>query len=165
MKPTKDAIELWCKEVEKTRCIPMSQEQASLFMQIYMNADKIDSDKELLELVESKKGGTLSAFWLRVKYCHTYKMSLSLALFINEAIICGNFGKSTMMANYLQYVCHKYHIHEMTIKEFSTDVFPFGFPSEMRWQELWEKQKTDERSEYGDNILDNENCGETIRNI
>ena len=98
---------------------------------------------------------------------------MSLAYFITKAIIGNNFGRSTMMANYLQWICHKHHIHKITLNEFCMDVFPMGFPSEEQWCTLWDLQKVDVKclqpgsDFYGssDNILDYSSCGFSIRSI
>ena len=175
MRPSADAIELWCEEVEKCKfSVPqMSEKETGLLVNLSLSAEKIDNDKELLSLVESKQAGMLSVFWLRVKHCHTYKVSMSLAAFISEVIIKNNFGKSTMMANYLQWICHKQHLPKITLKEFCIDVFPMGFPTDEQWHKLWDLQKVDveylqpDGELYGhpDNILDYTEFAETIRSI
>lgn len=173
MKPTDNAIELWCEEADKvfkSYVVPMTEKQAKLFIKAALLEEDLDKNKELLEMVESKKAGMLSAFWLRIKFLHTYKITMALTYFISEAIIDNNFGRMTMMANYLQWVCYKRHCGRIDTGQFSL-VFPAGFPSEEQWSKLWRMQKVD--GEFfpndgvwqSDNILDYTDCSKTIREI
>ena len=174
MKPAPNAIELWCEEVEKLKfSVPaLNKEQCSNLIGFSLSADKIDTDKDLLSLVEAKKAGLLSVFWLRVKYCHTYSITLSAALFISRVVLF-NFGTSTMVANYLQWVAWKYHQPKITLDFLCITVWPMGVPTEEQWQKLWDMQKVDiEYLQPGgecyngpDNILDYEKYAETIRRI
>lgn len=168
MKPEKNAIEVWCEAVSKASCVPMTDDQAKKMILCIMNEKHFDGDDELLKSVEAKKEWMLSAFWLRVKCCHTYKVTMSLAVFITDAIIGGNFGKMTMMANYLQWFCHKNHLKTIDLDTFCKRVFPWGFPSDDEWQRLWSLQKVDVAYLSGgtsDNILDYSDCGLTIREV
>lgn len=175
MKPASNTVELWAEEVEKVKfsCPPMTEKQSNLLVAVSLQQSKIDSDKDLLSLVESKKMGLLSAFWLRVKYCHTYKITLSAALFLSEAVIL-NFGTSTMVANYLQWIAWKYHQPTIDLTFICTTVWPMGFPTQEQWQKLWDMQKldiavlTDRKSPYyqsGDNCLDHAEFMESIKTV
>jgi len=173
MKLENNAIELWCEEADKvfkSSVVPMTEKQTMLFINMTFSEEAMDKEKELLEMVESKKAGMLSAFWLRIKFQHTYKITMALAYFISKALIGDNFGIMTMMANYLQWVCHKRHWGRIGISQFCL-VFPMGFPGEEQWSRLWSMQKVDREflpndgAWRSDNILDYEACGKTIREI
>ena len=115
-----------------------------------------DEDKELIADLENKRHGVGSAFWLRVKHFHTYSVTPSLALFLASDVL-DNFGKSTMMAAYLQYIAVKRGIKTIGISEWAQWAFPWGLPTEDEWERLWNAQKIpfDMREDtMTDNMLD-----------
>lgn len=116
-------IEEWAKKVEHSKKQELSKEVAKDFMMIYLNAKKIDEDKSLIAYLENKHYEVGSVFWLRVKRIHTYSVTPSLALFLSLHIL-NNFGKSTMMASYLQYIAWKRGIKTIGIKR----MVRMGFP-------------------------------------
>ena len=109
-------IEEWAKKVEHSKKKELSKEAAKRFMTICLNAKKIDEDQELIADLENKRFGVGSAFWLRVKHLHTYSITPSLALFLASDVL-DNFGKSTMIATYLQYIAWKRGIKTIGINE------------------------------------------------
>ena len=134
-------IEEWAKKVEHSKKQELSKEAAKRFMTVCLNAKKIDEDKELIADLENKRHGVGSAFWLRVKHLHTYSVTPSLALFLASDVL-DNFGKSTMMAAYLQYIAWKRGIKTIGINE---------------WERLWDAQKIpleDRFDAMTDNMLD-----------
>lgn len=162
-------IEKWAEKVKESPKIPLSDDQSNLLILLLINkgdkVKKIDNDPIIKAQLEDKVLGLSSMLWLRIKHCHTYKITTSLCLFLVESGIVNNPGKSTMMANYMQYVCHKNNISELDLQKFGEKVFPYGIPSEETWETLWEEQKiykaldNDTREKllknmYSDNILD-----------
>lgn len=149
-------IEEWAKKVEHSKKQELSEVEAKDFMMIYLNAKKIDEDKSLIADLENKHYEVGSAFWLRVKRIHTYSVTPSLALFLSLHIL-NNFGKSTMMAAYLQYIAWKRGIKTIGISEWAAWAFPWGLPTEDEWERLWNAQKIpfDMREDtMTDNMLD-----------
>lgn len=124
-----------------------------------MSQKDLDEDKELIEILDQKKGGYSSVLWLRVKYRHTFSITPSLCVYLGENII-KNFGMSTMIANYLQYIAKERGIKKIGFDEWSRFVFPMGHPTDKSWEELWDAQKLDsearqeDRYRYCDNVLD-----------
>lgn len=150
-------IEEWAKLVKSSKKVELSDESTQKLISVILNRKEIDEDKEFIESLENKKLGIGSAFWLRVKHCHTYTVTPSLVLYLISDGVLSNFGMSTMMANYLQYVCHEIGITKIGIEEFCRNVFPWGLPSEEEWNTLWDLQKLPaEMRESGmsDNMLD-----------
>lgn len=173
MKPGPNAIEQWCKEVERLEVSPLTDDQMGTLLKCHLLSEKLDNDKEVLALIESKNAGLLSALWLRVKFCHTYKITVSAAIFISETIVT-NFGMSTMVANYLQYMAFKYKQKEITLDFICQKVWPFGFPTSEQWGQMWDKQKLDRDflCEHqspcylgSDNGLDNSEFAKSIQTI
>ena len=116
-------IEEWAKKVEHSKKQELSKEAAKHFMMVCLNAKKIDEDQELIADLENKRYGVGSAFWLRVKHLHTYSVTPSLALFLASDVL-DNFGKSTMMAAYLQYIAWKWGIKIIGISEWAKWAVP-----------------------------------------
>lgn len=150
-------IEQWAQEVERCKKRELSTKEAIDFSGICMNEGAIDSNSEdFIKDLENKKLGLASAFWLRIKYLHTYSITPSAAMFLVSHVI-KNFGISTMMAAYLQYIAHQHGIKRIGIKEFSMWAFPFGLPTNEEWERLWNLQKIPMEEREGgmsDNTLD-----------
>lgn len=161
-------IEQWAQKVERCKKQELSKEAAEHFIAISLNAKKIDEDQELIADLENKRFGVGSAFWLRVKRLHTYSVTPSLALFLASAVL-DDFGKSTMMAAYLQYIAWKRGIKTIGISEWAQWAFPWGLPTEDEWERLWNAQKIPFDMREGtmtDNMLDCPNMfGESIWEI
>lgn len=156
MENKQSMIEEWAKKVEHSKKQELSKEAAKRFMTICLNAKKIDEDQELIADLENNRHGVGSAFWLRVKHLHTYSVTPSLALFLASDVL-DDFGKSTMMAAYLQYIAVKRGIKTIGISEWAKWAFPWGLPTEDEWQRLWDAQKIpfDMRKDtMTDNMLD-----------
>ena len=173
MRPSEHAIEDWAKIVRSKSTRNLTEEESKALIQITLTQSMIDSDKKIQEMLDKKQAGFLtSVFWWRVKCYHTYEITQSLCIYIGEYIIKSP-GMSTMLANYLQYVAHEHKIKKIGLKEFGLWVFPFGFPTDKSWEELWDAQKidldirTDNKSPYdnSDNILDYPKLYQTIAKI
>lgn len=124
------------------------------------------NNDELKKILEDKKGGFASVFYLRVKYRHTYEVSPVLAAYLGNNII-KNFGMSTMMANYLQWFCFKNKIKKLTLDIFAKKVFPLGVPKDEVWEEMWSSQKvkTENCMIDSDNGLDHQELMKSIIDI
>ena len=157
MKRSPHAIEDWCKNVDQAEKREMTEEEARVFISCFMHEEKMNKDPKLMELLESKDNYS-SVLWNRLKV-HTVDVSPAVCLFLGYHI--SNFGISTMVANYLQYVAHKHQVKNIGMNDVGMKVFPHGFPTEETWRMLWEMQKADD----GGNILDDASCGESIRSI
>ena len=158
MKRSPHAIEDWCKNVDQAEKKEMTEDEAKIFVCCFMQEKKMNDDPELIKLLESNDNYS-SILWNRLKCCHTVEVSPAACLFLGYHIT--NFGISTMVANYLQYVAHKCRIKKVGVNEVGMKVFPHGFPTEETWRKLWDMQKADD----GGNILDAADCGESIRII
>lgn len=164
-------IEKWAEKLSKLPVRRMTDEEVQFYVTIFFNENKINNDNKILDDLEKRKAGMASVLWLRVKHLHTYKITPSLALFLGGTII-KNFGISTMVASYLQYISHKHNLDVISVKEWNAIVFPNGYPTNESWDEAWDLQKItpETRKEYGisddltDNILDYFHFSEPVRN-
>lgn len=159
MKPSRQAVEEWAKSVASKNKRPLTEKEAIEFIKYFMSQKDLDEDKELIELLDQRKGGYSSVLWLRIKYRHTFSITPSLCVYLGENII-KNFGMSTMIANYLQYIAKERGIKKIGFDEWSRFAFPMGYPTDKSWEELWEAQKLDsetrreDRYRCIDNVLD-----------
>lgn len=159
MKPSSQAVEEWAKSVASKNMRPLTEKEATEFMKYFMSQKDLDKDKELIEILDQKKGGYSSVLWLRIKYHHTFSITPSLCVYLGENII-KNFGMSTMIANYLQYIAKEIGIKKIGFDEWCMFAFPMGHPTDKSWEELWDAQKLDsearqeDRYRYCDNVLD-----------
>lgn len=167
MERTENAVELWSEEFSKKPIRPLTKEEMSGFIGwCIVESSESFNDNELKQILEDKKGGLASVFYLRVKYRHTYEVSPVLAACLGDNIL-KNFGMSTMMANYLQWFCFKNKIKHLTLDDFAKRVFPFGIPKEEVWEEMWslQKVKTENCMIDSDNGLDHQELMKSIINI
>lgn len=169
METKKDLTKNWAEKVSKLPVRGMTQEEAEFYIKVFFNEKELNNDNVIIDALEKKKAGMASVLWLRIKHLHTYRITPSLALFLGNSII-KNFGTSTMIANYLQYIAYKHNLDVISVKEWNEIVFPNGYPTDESWNKAWDLQKiTPEiRKEYGitdftDNILDYPQFSESIR--
>lgn len=113
MKRSPHAIEDWCKNVDQAEKREMTADEAKIFISCYMNESKMIHDSELMNILESKENYA-SVLWNRLKL-HTVDVSPVVCLFLGYHIT--NFGISTMVANYLQYVAHKCRIKKIGMND------------------------------------------------
>lgn len=141
-------IEDWAKKVEeRLKNATVDEIEVAAFAAISLTRrmgmeNRINTDKTLLAQLENRDEslGFGVVLWVRVKYCHTYKITPSLALLLADVI--KSFGESTMYSNYMQYVAHRDKLPVIGFKEFTENVFPnCVYPSTGLWQELWGLQK------------------------
>ena len=158
MKRSPHAIEDWAKEVASIKKEEMTTDEMRLFITCYTREEDMNKDPELMKLLESNDNYA-SILWNRIKACHTFEISPALCLYLGNII--ENFGISTMIANYLQFVAHKNGLKKIGMNDFGMKAFPHGYPSKENWHKLWNMQKADD----GGNILDDVSCGESIRII
>lgn len=167
MKTKKDLtiydVENWAKEVEKFSPRQLTEEEAKVFLMCSMSEKKLGDDKELIQLLDEKKGGMASVIWLRIKYCHTYSITPALAVYLGEIVT--NFGISTMMCNYLQYMANKHKLKVISCKDWGLKIFPHGYFHDEDWQKAWELQKINAEGEGSDNMLDYSGCYNSIKDV
>lgn len=164
----KRLIENWAKEVEKLPIRKLTPDEVSLYVNLYMQRRVIDNDINLLESLNSKKLGMASVIWLRVKHCHSYKITPSLALYLGQTVL-ENFGHCTIMANYLQYFAHKFHLLEVNLMNLHEKIFPHGYLTEESFRKAWDMQKVTpelaKKMKGSDNILDYIECQDSIKGL
>lgn len=172
-------IEEWAEKFKKKMQLRnLTEEEIKFSIKIFLAEKSINEDKELIDILETKKGGLASVMYLRVKSIHTYELTPALAFYLSESGIVDNFGKSTMIINYFQYIAYKNNLKKIGMHEFSNFAFPLGVPKETFWQEMWEENKlrnifTKEEIEVlqnncivpPDNILDYPRAMKSIREI
>ena len=157
--PGPNAIEEWAKLVKLAPFIQMSPNVAEDFIFAKMHENKLDETEQVIKDLENGDLGFASVLWKRIKYCHTYKVSAAVCLFLGEHV-ASNFGICTMLANYLQYIAHENGIQKITMDSLGFKAFPHGFPDSDAWQKLWDAQKVSrefwEKENYSgpDNMLD-----------
>lgn len=139
-------VEDWAKKVEeRLKNATTDEVEVSAFAMIALTRGLekvINTDKTLWSQLENKDEslGFGAVLWARIKGCHTYKITPSLAILLADVI--KSFGESTMYCNYMQYIAHRDGLSVIGFKEFRENVFPnCVYPSSKLWQELWGLQK------------------------
>lgn len=156
MEIKENSIELWAIEAEKLfnqDQNPMSEELCKSFISCCMYEQEMEKDNDIREKLSKKELGLCSVFYNRVKYCHTYKASIALCLFMGLA--SESLGDVTIYANYLQYQAHKHNTKRIDIGFLAEKVFPIGLPSKETRYRVWDMQKVEHESGFSsDNLLD-----------
>lgn len=155
--PRNIRIERWAQEVERCKKREFTKEEAKDFLKMSIYAEEVDAHcGDYVKDLEDKKLGLASAFWLRIEHLYTYHITPSLTMFLTAYVIT-NFGISTMMAAYLQYVAQRHGVKHIGFREFSAWAFPMGVPTDGEWERLWNLQKIpleERESGASDNTLD-----------
>ncbi len=150
MKIEENSVELWSKEVKKRCNNALSEELNKALITLLLNHKQIDEDEEVKNALENSQS-YLSVLYKRITYGgFTYTVTPSGLLFLEA--MTHNFGISTMLCAFLQYMSYNLGVKEITINILAKDIFPFGIPSENDWNELQDMQKV--RGEFPDNMLD-----------
>lgn len=111
-------------------------------MNALFGEDKLNEDKEVLELLEGKPNPSMATVvYKRVNAIHTYTITPTVALL--SEIVVKSFGNSTMLCAYLQYKAHQLGVKTINAEVFCRDIFPWGVPTEDELQRLWDLQKLD----------------------
>lgn len=159
-----DSVELWAKEAEKvfkasTR--EMTLNEADAFTFALLNEEAWGRDLRIKKALEEKKFEVpySCVFWNRVRLCHTYTVSVALAVFIG--FLAESFGDITIYANYLQYQAYKANLKHLELGFIST-LFSNGFPSREAMQQVWDAQKLRTSERGSDNMLDHSECQGSI---
>ena len=159
MKLEEFKIEEWCKEFEKACKKPMNDEQGKLMFTLLLNQDQIDGNEEFTKEIDNAH--SLSAVLKKRIEAGPFTYSLTNSAFVFIESILDNFGTSTMICAYLQYISHKTGKNVLGLNEICKDAFPLGFPGEEDLQKLWDKQKI---QGVPDNALDYNIYGPVIEN-
>ncbi len=167
MEKKTNAIELWAENFSIKPIETCTEELAKAFFQhSFAEINHSVDEKGLKKLLDEAKGGMSSVLWLRVKRCHTYEISVTVAAFFGDYVL-KNFGMSTMLANYMQWWAYKQNTTKITMREVAF-MFPNGFPTEESWNEAWNEQKVERDETNGwcsDNGLDYPQLMESIKEI
>ena len=156
-----DGIECWARDTEKLfmRSRSFTNDQMRLFMSCLMGEAEFETNLQLKDDLE--KGSKLvmpSAFYKRVKGCHTYTASLAVCMCIGG--MASSFGEVAIFTNYLQYQAFK-HNRKHVDMDFISICFADGFPTKEVLLKVWDSQKVDP-AECGDNLLDYTDCQASI---
>lgn len=171
MKFESTAVEEWAKEFERSKKRPLSDDEVVMVIKATLSEKNIDTNKEVLELLENKNGKPSMAtiVYQRVKGNHSFILTPTAALL--SEIVANNFGSSTMLCAYMQYKAHQLNIQRIDVEVFSRNIISDGIPTEEELQRLWDLQKLDSESrkkigEFGsDNGLDYKVTYESIMEI
>lgn len=168
--PGPDAIERWAKLVPTVQFQTLTDEQFNALAKFKFYEHEMEDNDDIKRDLSHNVLGLASVLWNRINYCHTYKISVAAVCFLG-CYVLENFGMSTMIANYLQWVAYTNNCREIDLDVLCFKGFPNGFPTKKEWEDLWDAQKlpkdflADEGYIGPDNILDLPSFMESIKNI
>ena len=144
-----NAIENYiCKpldEIKKNKITPMSQIFGMLCLSSPIPLNEIkDSEKPFLcKLIEK-----------RIEHCYTFRITDSRVILM-LAQVSKVAGNAILYVTYLQYLCKKNNIKELSFNDFAK-FFADGFFSNEDLSNIWTSQKVDfdSKSMASDNLID-----------
>lgn len=132
------SVEAWAKELDQRKKRILSKNEVAILIQSSLKEKEIEEDKdgEFTKMLEGWNGVAILYRRLQV---HTFTMSKA-ALFACGLMV-ESPGEAVMMANYIQYRCHKQGIRHVDMRALSHRVLPDGWFGQDTLAEFWEKQK------------------------
>lgn len=155
-----NSVEEWAAWLDQQpkKTIP-NKDQLLALMAMSLNEDAVETDPDALALVAPRQYNLASMFYNRVNTCHTYKVSIAVAVFIGE--LADRPGVVTIFANYLQYKAFKLGKKTIKMEDIKELIWPDGVFSTETLTEAWDRQKY-----FGgmgsDNMLDYGTAQESI---
>lgn len=144
-----NSVEEWAKwlDGQPKKTMP-TKNQVLALMAMSLNEDAVETDPDALALVAPRQYNLASMFYNRVNTCHTYKVSVAVAIFIGE--LADRPGVVTIFANYLQYKAFKLGKKTIKMNDIQESIWPDGVFSTETLTEAWDRQKY-----FGGNGSDN----------
>lgn len=129
-----DAIEnIVCKPMEKLKRFPMDQDTTGVFVQLCLMPKEFS-------IPEKEKPFLYSVIEKRIEHCYTFTIK-DARLILAIAMLSETPGSAVLYLWYLQYWCKQNDVKELSLDQFCSDVFPFGFPSKDDLHTIWNSQK------------------------
>lgn len=148
-----NAIENYiCKpldDIKKIKKTPMSQEDAEIFGMLCLS-----SPIPLNEIKDSEKPFLCKLIEKRIEHCYTFRITDSRVILM-LAQVSKVAGNAILYVTYLQYLCKKNNIKELSFNDFAK-FFADGFFSNEDLSNIWTSQKVDfdSKSMASDNLID-----------
>lgn len=154
--------EHFCKEFEKIMSRDSMMLRTMDDFETEMLLMLLDSKPVALDKIAVKdKQPLYDIIEKRIKYVYTFKVvDARVILFL--ACVTKRAGISVMYLAYLQYICKKQNIRELSFDKLTMDIFPDGFPKEEALKYVWDKQKV-KRDSGSDNLLDYQSAMKSIQ--
>ncbi|MBK7362746.1 MAG: hypothetical protein IPJ01_10660 [Micavibrio sp.] len=156
--------EHFCKEFEKINdrysmmLRTMDDFETEMFLML-LNSKPVTLDKIAIK----DKQFLYDIIEKRIKYVYTFKVVDSrVILFLCS--VTKTIGIAVMYLTYLQYICKKENIRELSFDKLTMDIFPDGFPRDEALKEVWLKQKV-KRDSGSDNLVDYQSAMKSIQFI
>lgn len=161
-----NSVEEWAKLLDKEpKSTSLEKEKMQSIITLALYEETIEENETTEKFFESTP--VASAFRKRIEMFHNYEITKTGMIFLFLAFPKFNFGTSTMMANYLQYISKINNIKKFSIDYLMTSVFPLGVFSEETLQKAWEMQKIKSDNPNSqiesDNMLDYAFCCKSLK--
>lgn len=156
------SIEEWALELDKCPKRELTSDESYAFMCMGLLEKDIekDKDKDFDNLLKGWNGVALLHKRLLI---HTYTMTKA------AKVCCGMMinspGEMVMMANYIQYRCHRHKIKHVDMRALSEKIMPMGWFDLETLSKFWDKQKYESESGQLLNMLDNPELGLSIMKL
>lgn len=156
--PPQDGVEKWAEWLDsQPKNTRLNNEQMNIFIAMSMKEEDVEKDSKALNIVASKQQNYASMFFNRVKSCHTYTISVAVAIFMSTLI--NRPGEAVIYSNYLQYKAYKMGKKKMTMRDIAF-IWPYGVFSQETLHQAWDRQKY--AGCYASNLLDYYEAQKTI---
>lgn len=161
-----NSVEEWAKLLDKEPKSTLLEEgKMNGIITLAMNEELYEETAAIERFFESTP--VAGAFRKRIEMLHNYEITKTGMIFLFLAFPKFNFGTSTMMANYLQYISKINNVKKFSMDYLMSSVFPLGVFSEETLQKAWEMQKIKSDNPNSqiesDNMLDYAFCCKSLK--
>lgn len=150
--------EIFCKEMDKAKKKELDNEYLELFVQLHsagvVPTEKIKKEDKffLYDLIEK-----------RVQYSFSYEINDARVILL-LASTAKTAGIAVMYLTYIQYLCKKHGVKELTFETLCQNFFKHGFIDDTFLRVIWDKQKV-KKNQFmsSDNLLDYQSAMKSIQ--
>lgn len=141
--------EIICKQLDRCQKQSMNEKDSELFVMLCLSRPI-----PLSEIKEEEKPFLCKLIEKRVKHCYTFTITDSRVILM-IAQVSVSAGNAVLYIAYLQYLCKKNDIKELSFDMFCK-FFYEGFFSDSDLQKIWDGQKigVNSHSMASDNLID-----------
>lgn len=152
------SIEEWARELDECPKRELTSEESEIFLEAGIVENTLETSLDFEEKIKGWNGVNLLHKRLLV-----HDFTMSRATQICCGILITSPGEMVMMANYIQYRCHRHQIKHVTIRTLCEKIMPMGWFDKETLSRFWDKQKYITVSNGLANILDRPDCAYSIR--
>lgn len=146
------------KRIDRNLVKEMTEEESRIFIAFLMQESGKDMEIDWSMVEEQYAKDTLTKVLSNRCKAVGVKLSKLAGIYISTQL--KSLGEVTMCTAYIYWQTKFSEIEEIDMEAIAR-IFPFGFPMELEWKNIWDKQKVERLNQFeSDNMLDYKICYE-----